>query len=62
MAEQETVIIGLKRELKTTREKVRGLSTQAAAWRRVAHTLRSLAGLSDDRFDNLLRSESLSRD
>jgi hypothetical protein len=58
-ARLETVILGLKAELRTTREKVRELRTQAASWCSVAHTLRKLAGLDEEKFRNLLKSESL---
>jgi hypothetical protein len=59
MNDRDTVIVGLKRELKTTREKVRELRSQNDRWRNVAQTLRKLAGLDQDKFDNLMRSESL---
>lgn len=53
------VILGLKRELKTTRERVRELKDQNARWGSVAHTLRKLAGLDEEKYKNLLRAESL---
>jgi hypothetical protein len=56
---KEIAIVGLKRELKTSREKVKELKGQAEAWRRVTSTLRALAGLDDEKFKNLLRSEYL---
>ena len=59
MADEQATIVGLKREMKTLREKARELKGQIERWRRVTHTLRSLAGLDDQRFNNLLRSESL---
>jgi hypothetical protein len=54
-----SVILGLKRELKTVRAKARDLSVQNERWRRMCATLRGLAGLDAERFNNLLRSESL---
>lgn len=59
MGDQQATIVGLKRELKTTREKVRELKGQIDGWRRVARALRSLAGIDEEKFGNLLRSESL---
>jgi hypothetical protein len=60
MSDRETAaILGLKRELKTTREKVRDLSAQNRRWCSVAQSLRKLAGLEDEKFKNLLRAESL---
>ena len=60
MSDRETAaILGLKRELKTTREKVRDLSAQNQRWCSVAQSLRKLAGLEDEKFKNLLRAESL---
>jgi hypothetical protein len=60
MSDRETAaILGLKRELKTTREKVRDLSAQNLRWCSVAQSLRKLAGLEDEKFKNLLRAESL---
>jgi hypothetical protein len=58
MGDQEAAILGLKRELKASREKARQLKEQVDGWRRVARTLRSLAGLDEERFNNLLRAES----
>jgi hypothetical protein len=55
----EGVIIGLKRDLKTTRERVRELKDQNLRWYSVAHTLRKLAGLDEEKFKNLLQAESL---
>jgi hypothetical protein len=54
-----SVILGLKRDLKTVRERVRELKDQNARWCSVAHTLRKLAGLDEEKFRNLLRAESL---
>jgi hypothetical protein len=60
MSDKETsAILGLKRELKTTRGKLRELSGQIDRWRDVAGALRKIAGLDDKQFDNLLQSESL---
>jgi hypothetical protein len=59
-ANQEHAIVGLKQEIKTVRGTVRELKVQAESWRKVAHTLRDLAGLDEDKFRNLLRAESLS--
>ena len=59
MADQEAKIIGLKRELKIARGKARELKGQIDGWSRVTRTLRSLAGLDEERFNNLLRAESL---
>jgi hypothetical protein len=55
----DNVIIGLKRELKTTREKARELKDQNARWCSVANILRKLAGLDEEKFKNLLKAESL---
>lgn len=55
----EAVIVGVKRELKATREKMRELRAQNVRWCSVAHTLRKLAGLDEAKFNNLLQSESL---
>ncbi|WP_334406596.1 hypothetical protein [Bradyrhizobium sp. AZCC 2289] len=54
-----SAIVGLKRELKTTREKVRELKGQSERWRNVASALRKIAALDEGQFENLLRSESL---
>ncbi|OPH83030.1 hypothetical protein B2M20_08540 [Nitrobacter vulgaris] len=59
MRDSETTIVGLKRELKATRARARELRGQNEGWRRVAQTLRKLAGLDEARFKNLLSSESL---
>lgn len=59
MGDQEITIIGLKRELKATRAKVQELKGQIDGWCRVAGALRSLAGIDEEKFSNLLRSESL---
>ena len=56
---ETTAILGLKRELKSTREKVRELNSQNGRWRTVAQMLRKLAGLDEDKFKNLLQAESL---
>ena len=55
----ESVIFGLKRDLKTTRERMRELKDQNVRWCSVAHTLRKLAGLNEEKFKNLLQAESL---
>lgn len=55
----EGVILGLKRDLKTTRKRVRELEDQNMRWCSVAHTLRKLAGLDEEKFKNLLQAESL---
>lgn len=59
MSNQETAIVGLKRELKTVRGRVRELKDENERWRNVALTLRKLSGLDENKFVNLLRSESL---
>lgn len=59
MSDPERAIVGLKKELKTTREQVRELKSQSSRWLAVAQTLRKLAGLDEAKFKNLLRSESL---
>jgi hypothetical protein len=62
MNNQETAIVGLKRELKTLRGRVRELKDENGRWRNVAHTLRKIAALDEEKFRNLLQSESLPRD
>jgi hypothetical protein len=59
MSDQEKAIVGLKRELKTIRGRVRELKDEAERWRSVAHTLRNLAGIDGGQFKNLLRAQSL---
>ncbi|MBB4428016.1 hypothetical protein GGD66_006602 [Bradyrhizobium sp. CIR48] len=59
MSDRESVIVGLKRELKSTREKVRELKSQNDRWHVVAQMLRKLAGLDEGKFKNLLQAESL---
>jgi hypothetical protein len=60
VSDRETsAIVGLKRELKTTREKVRELKGQTERWRNVARTLRKIAGLDEEKFRNLVEAESL---
>lgn len=59
MSDRETAIIGLKREIKTVRASARDLKDENARWRKVSATLRSLAGLDDGQFLNLLKAESL---
>ncbi|RTE92450.1 hypothetical protein [Bradyrhizobium sp. LVM 105] len=59
MSDQDRVIVGLKRELKSTRDQVRELKTQNGRWHVVAQTLRKLAGLDEAKFKNLLQAESL---
>jgi hypothetical protein len=60
MSDKETsAILGLKRDLKATRGKLRELGGQLERWRNVAGALRKIAGLDDKQFDNLLQSESL---
>ena len=56
---EANAIVGLKRELKTTREKVRELKGQNDRWRSVANALRKIAALDEGQFKNLLQSESL---
>jgi hypothetical protein len=41
------------------RASARAAKSENARWRSLALTLRKLAGLDDERFNNLLRSESL---
>ena len=60
MRNAETVIVGLKRELKETRARVRFFKEQNDRWQQVGATLRKLAGLDEDQYRNLLCSESLS--
>jgi len=55
----DVAIVGLKRELKATRESLRELRDQNQRWLSVAQILRKLAGLDEDKFKNLLRAESL---
>ncbi|WP_161495940.1 hypothetical protein [Bradyrhizobium japonicum] len=52
-------MVGLKREIKSVRADARELKDQAARWRKVCSTLRSLAGLDDGQYRNLLKAESL---
>jgi len=60
MSDKETsAIVGLKRELKAVRATAREWKDQAVRWRRVCGMLRSLAGLDDGQFRNLLKAESL---
>jgi hypothetical protein len=60
MGDRETsAILGLKRELKLIRAKVRELSAQNRGWCRVCCTLRNVADLDDVQFKNLLKAESL---
>lgn len=59
MSDQERVIVGLKRELKSTRKEVRELKSQNGRWYVVAQMLRKLAGLDEAKFKNLLQAESL---
>jgi hypothetical protein len=62
MSNQDAAIVGLKRELKTVRATVRELKDQNERWRSVAHTLRKIAALDEDKFRNLLQAESLPGD
>lgn len=55
-----SALIGLKRELASVRATARDLKQRDSRWRSVAQMLRKLAGLSDEQFANVLRSESLS--
>ncbi|MGY3344690.1 hypothetical protein ACVW16_007401 [Bradyrhizobium sp. USDA 4474] len=60
MSERETAaILGLKRELKAVRASAREWKDQVARWRKVCTMLRSIAGLDDAQFRNLLKAESL---
>jgi uncharacterized NAD(P)/FAD-binding protein YdhS len=60
MGDRETsVILGLKRELKTVRATTRELKSQNVRWRQVANALRKLAGVDEQKFRNLLQAESL---
>jgi hypothetical protein len=59
MIDQTSAILGLKRELKTVRANVRELKGENNRWRSVAHTLRKIAALDEEKFRNLLQSESL---
>lgn len=59
MVDHDTVIVGLKRDLKITRDEVRELRSQNDRWRIAAYTLRNLAGLEERQFRNLLKAESL---
>jgi hypothetical protein len=59
MSNQEHAIVGLKMQIKAVRGTVRELRVQNERWRKVAHTLRDLAGLPDDQYSNLLKSQSL---
>jgi hypothetical protein len=62
MSSQETAIVGLKAELKRIRARVRELKDENGRWRNVAHTLRKIAALDEDKFRNLLQAESLPGD
>jgi len=62
MSNEQTAIVGLKRELKIVRATVRELKGQNERWRNVAQSLRKLAGVDDERFMNLLQAESLQSD
>lgn len=56
MSDRETsAILGLKRELKAVRARVRELQAQNDRWRKVAQTLRKLAGIDENKLNNLLR-------
>ena len=59
MADQTSALVGLKSTIKAVRETVRELRLENERWRKVAHTLRDLAALDDDKFRNLLRAQSL---
>lgn len=59
MTDQDRAIVGLKRELKMVRGTVHELKDQNTRWLNVAHTLRKIAALDEEKFKNLLRSESL---
>jgi hypothetical protein len=59
MTDQHSAIVGLKNQIKTVRAAAREAKGENARWRNLAQTLRKLAGLDDERFANLLRSESL---
>lgn len=59
MSDHERAIVGLKRELKSTRQEVRELRSQNGRWYVVAQTLRKIAGLDEEKFKNLLQAESL---
>lgn len=59
MSTQETALVGLKRELKAVRGRVRELRDENARWQAVAQTLKKIAALDEDKFMNLLRSENL---
>jgi hypothetical protein len=59
MSDRETAIIGLKREIKQVRASARALKDQNLRWKKVCAALRSLAGLDESQFRNLLEAESL---
>lgn len=59
MCDHERAIVGLKRELKSTRHEVRELKSQNGRLYAVAQTLRKIAGLDEAKFKNLLQAESL---
>lgn len=59
MSDKEAAIMGLKREIKNVRATARDLKDETARWRKVCATLRSLAGLDDAQFRNLLKAEAL---
>jgi hypothetical protein len=59
VSDHERAIVGLKRELKSTRQEVRELRSQTGRWFRVAQTLQKVAGLDEAKFKNLLQAESL---
>ncbi|WGS23378.1 MULTISPECIES: hypothetical protein [unclassified Bradyrhizobium] len=59
MSDPNSAVVGLKREIKTVRAKVRELTGENERWRDVARTLRQLAGLSDAQYSRLLNAASL---
>jgi hypothetical protein len=59
MSNQDAAIVGLKRELKTIRGRVRELKDENGRWRNLCTTLRKIAGLDEGKFKNLMQSESL---
>jgi hypothetical protein len=61
MGDRETsAIIGLKRDLKDARAKARNVADENRRWRAVAQMLKKFGNIDDQKFANVLRSESLS--
>ncbi|HZR74542.1 hypothetical protein [Bradyrhizobium sp.] len=59
MSDQQTAIVGLKRELKQKRAEVRELQDRNTRWRELGNTLKTLAGLTEAQYSRLLNAASL---